>query len=218
VVFASIVVGFSAIAQQSPPPGTHEVSMRWSEINQILHDIEPHAREYPARFDSAQQRSAMQTELMRLLVFLDAAVKEQPDDSDYWFRDAIANGFGHNMGCRDCGEKAIAAFERVERLQPESADVNWRYGAFLAQTAQHEKSIPYLQKAASLGVVDAHYTAAIVFISLNDLPHAMLELKEYLKAVPKDEQAKKLLADMAHGNLHIQVQDGPPPAIPERDK
>jgi hypothetical protein len=87
----------------------------------------------------------------------------------------------------------------------------WRYGAFLAQTAEHEKSIPYLQKAASLGVVDAHYTAAMVFMSLNDQTHAKIELKEYVKANPKDKAAKQLLADMEHGDRHIHIHDGPPP-------
>jgi len=43
------------------------------------------------------------------------------------------------------------------KLQPDSSEANWRYGGFLAQTAQHERAIPYLQKAASLGVVDARW-------------------------------------------------------------
>jgi Tfp pilus assembly protein PilF len=97
-------------------------------------------------------------------------------------------------------------------LQPDSAEANWRYGAFLTQTTQHERSIPYLQKAASLGVVDAHYTAAMVFISLNDQANAKIELKMYVKANPKDKTAKGLLADIEHGELHIHIHDGPPPA------
>jgi hypothetical protein len=84
----------------------------------------------------------------------------------------------------------------------------------LAQTTKREMSIPYLQKAASLGVVDAHYTAAMVFIGLNDQANAKLELREYVKANPKDRTAKGLLADLEHGNLHIHVHDGPPPLDP----
>jgi tetratricopeptide (TPR) repeat protein len=138
-------------------------------------------------------------------------VKEYPDNADLILRDAVANGFGHNMGCRDCGEKAIAAFEQVLKLQPDSAEANWRFGGFLAQTTQHEKAIPYLQKAASLGVVDAYYTVAMVFLGLNDQDHAKLELKEYVKANPKDKAAKGLLRDMERGDLHIHVHAGPPP-------
>jgi ribosomal protein S15P/S13E len=41
-----------------------------------------------------------------------------------------------------------------------------------------------------------------------------MELKEYVKANPKDKAAKKLLSDMEQGNLHIHIHDGPPPADP----
>jgi tetratricopeptide (TPR) repeat protein len=185
-----VAVCSTSSAEQEAPAGTHEVSMSQSEIDKTLQEIEPHAREYPVKFASAQQRANMQAQLVELLVFLDHGVKEYPDNTDLLLRDAVANGFGHNMGCPDCGERAIAAFELLLKLKPESKEANWHYGAFLAQTAQREKSIPYLQKAASLGVVDAHYTAAMVFISLNDQDHAKLELREYLKENPKDKKAK----------------------------
>jgi hypothetical protein len=77
----------------------------------------------------------------------------------------------------------IKTYERLLQLQPENKLRNWRYGAFLAQTAEREKSIPYLQKAASLGVEEAHYTAAIAFISLNDQAHAKRELQAYVKVL-----------------------------------
>jgi tetratricopeptide (TPR) repeat protein len=214
VVLALTVMCAASIAEQTGPAGTHEVSISQSEIDKTLIELEPHAREFPVRFDSTQQRSDMQARLVRLLVFLDAGVQEYPDNADLILRDAVANEFGHNMGCPDCAEKAIAAFEQVLKLQPDSPEANWRFGGFLAQTTQHEKAIPYLQKAAGLGVVDAHYTAAMVFLGLNDQDHAKLELREYVKANPKDKAAKGLLADIEHGNLHIHVHEGPPPVDP----
>jgi hypothetical protein len=63
----------------------------------------------------------------------------------------------------------------------------------------------------SKGLRGAHYTAAIVFVSLKDQPHAEIELKQYVKANSKDKAAKGLVADMEHGDLHIHLHDGPPP-------
>jgi len=216
VVLAMATMCSTSIAgpAEPAPPGTHEVSLSRSEIDKALFELEPHAREFPVHFASAQERADMQVKLMQLLKFLDAGVKEYPDDPDILLRDAVGNGFGHNMGCPDCGEKAIAAYERLLKLQPDSAEANWRYGAFLAQTLKHEQSITYLQKAASLGVSDAHYTAAMVFLGLNDQEHAKLELREYVKANPKNKEAKGLLSDIEHGNLHIHIHDGPPPQDP----
>jgi tetratricopeptide (TPR) repeat protein len=211
MVVSLMTANSTAIAEQPAPLGTHEVSMKASEVDRALQEIEPHAREFPVHFASAQQRSEMQDKLIKLLVFLDGVVKENPDNPDALLRDAVANGFGHNMGCPDCGERAIASFEQLLKLQPDSPESNWRYGAFLAQTTQREKSVPYLQKAASLGVVDAHYTAAMVFLGLNDQTKAIVELKQYVKANPKDKGAKGLLSDMEHGNMHMHVHDGLPP-------
>jgi hypothetical protein len=56
---------------QEARPGTHEVSIKQSEIDRTLIEIEAHAREFPVHFDSVQQRKDMQAELMRLLILLD---------------------------------------------------------------------------------------------------------------------------------------------------
>jgi len=211
VVLAMMSLCSRSIAQSPAPAGTHEVSIRTSEIDQSLSEIAPHAEQLPLHFASTQERIEVEAKLKQLLVMLDAAILEYPAEPQLLLRDAVGNGFGHNMGCPDCGEKAIAAYEHLLKLQPDSKIGNWRYGAFLAQTAEREKSIPYLQKAASLGIEDAHYTAAMVFISLNDQASARVELKQYLKAYPKDKEAKGLLTDIEHGDLHIHIHDGPPP-------
>src|ERR1700731_3392288 len=118
----------STIAEPAPA-GTHEVSLRRSEIDQALSEIAAHAEELPLHFASTQERIDVEAKLKQLLLALDAAILEYPDDAELLLGDAIGNGFGHNMGCPDCGEKAIAAYERLLKLQPESKLGNWRYGA-----------------------------------------------------------------------------------------
>jgi hypothetical protein len=111
---AFMVMCSPSIAQETAPPaGTHEVTMRQSEIDKTLQEIEPHAREYPVHFASDQQRTTMQAQLMQILMFLDHGIKEYPDNTDLLLRDAVANGLGttwvvgtvvkrrlqHTMGC-----------------------------------------------------------------------------------------------------------------------
>jgi hypothetical protein len=115
-VLALLSCSASVAQEAAPPEGTHEVTMRQSEIDKTLQEIEPHAREYPVHFASDQQRTTMQAQLMQILMFLDHGIKEYPDNTDLLLRDAVANGFGHNMGCRDCGEKAIAAYDGLLKL------------------------------------------------------------------------------------------------------
>lgn len=209
---ASLVMCVAAFGQEEAPrPGMHQESMSLSDIDKILEQLAPHAAQLPVHFDSDKQRGDLQLKLMRLLRWLDAAIEQIPDDTTVLLRDAVANGFGHNMGCPDCDPKAVASFDHLLKLQPEDKMANWHYGTFLAQTAEREKSLPYLQKAASLGMGNAHYVEAMVYISLNDQDHARTELQDYLKVNPKDKEAKSLLKDIETGNLHIRVHEGPPP-------
>jgi len=111
---------------------------------------------------------------------------------------------GHNLDFPGCPDKAISAFEALLKLQPDSKSGNFYYGAFLAGTdTLRLKSIPYLEKAASLGVSDAHYTEAFVYLSLQDRVHALAELDKYLRDNPTDESAAALRRDLEHGDVSI---------------
>ena len=63
------------------------------------------AEQLPLHFASKEERMEVQAKLQKLLDFLDAAVLQYPNEAELLFGDAIANGFGHNMGCPDCGAR-----------------------------------------------------------------------------------------------------------------
>jgi tetratricopeptide (TPR) repeat protein len=189
-----------------------EARFTLSEIDQTLSAIAPHAQQFPLRFSSDSERSAVAQQLKQLLVVLDAASSQYPDEPDILLRDAFANAMGHNLDFPGCAEKAISAYERFLKLRPDSKIGNFYYGAFLAGTATlRETSIPYLKKAASLGVSDAHYTAAMVYLGLNDKTQALSELREFEKTNPNDETANRLRRDLERGDIAVNEKRGPPP-------
>jgi len=181
-----------------------EVTMSRSEVDQLLSEMAPHAQQLPLRFSSDSERIEVEKKLRRLLVFLDAATVQYPGEPELLLRDGIANSMGHNLDFPGCPDKAISAFEALLKLQPDSKSGNFYYGAFLAGTdTLRLKSIPYLEKAASLGVSDAHYTEAFVYLSLQDRVHALAELDKYLRDNPTDESAAALRRDLEHGDVSI---------------
>jgi len=202
----------AVILSAVPSSWAAEVTMSISEIDRVLSEIAPHAQQYPLHFSSDSERIEVEEKLRRLLVFLDAATAQFPGEPELLLRDGIANSMGHNLDSPGCSDKAIVAFEALLKLQPDSKSGNFYYGAFMAGTdTLRSKSIPYLEKAASLGVSGAHYTEAYVYLSLQDKVHALAELRKYLRDNPADESAAALRRDLEHGDVSITEKNEKPP-------
>jgi hypothetical protein len=52
VIVTLMAVCWTATAQAEAPAGTHEVTMRMSEVDQTLSEIAPHAEQLPLHFAS----------------------------------------------------------------------------------------------------------------------------------------------------------------------
>lgn len=196
-----------------------EVSLSLDSIDATLAEVAPHAKNFPPEFSSVAERKRVESDLRDLLVLLDAAVVQYPDEPELLFRDGFANAMGHNLDFEGCAEKYSAAFDRLLRLKPEDKKANFYYGAFLSATATRRKdSIRYLEKAVSLGVTDAHYTLASVYISFGDQTNALRHFKEYSKLHPDDTGVRKWISDIEGGEIRIVQKEGTPPGFDEMTK
>jgi hypothetical protein len=83
------------------------------------------------------------------------------------------------------------------------------YGGFLAGTTLFPKSITYLQKAIALGVNEAHYGLAFVYLKQEDSQRALVEFKEYQKYDPENATAAKMVSDIENGKLRISIVKKP---------
>ena len=194
-----------------------EVSASLSSIDVELSAISPHAQDFPPRFSSAAERKEIEARLRELLTLLDAAVAQHPDEPELLFRSGFANAMGHNLDFAGCAPKYFKAFDRLLELNPEDKRANFYYGAFLAGTAARQKdSIVYLEKAVTLGVTDAHYTLAFVYLSQSDKPNALKHLMEYARQHPDDQTLKQKITQIEHAEIN--VRHSPPPNIDEMTK
>jgi tetratricopeptide (TPR) repeat protein len=179
------------------------VSLSSADIEKTLQEIAPHAARFPPKFASKEERVAIEQRLGDLLVLLDGASQHYPDDPAMLFYQGFANSMGHNLDLPGCDQKASAAYEQLLKLQPDNKQANYYYGSFLAETALIPKSIPYLQKAIQLGVTDAHYTLAFVYLKQSDPQSALPEFKAYLAVHPENQQAEQMVAAIESGQLRI---------------
>ena len=185
-----------------------EIAFNVSTIDQTLNEIAVHAQTYPPHFSSDAERTEIEKKLKNVLALLDDAADQHNDNRDILFRDGLANAMGHNLDCSGCAEKAIKSYEQLLKLYPNDSQANYMYGGFLAGTGtQTKNSIPYLEKAISLGVNDAHYSLAFVYITLKHQAKALVQFNEYLKENPDNETAKAFVKNIEAGDLNIQTRN-----------
>ncbi|QYM78721.1 hypothetical protein K0B96_15675 [Horticoccus luteus] len=191
-----------------------EVSLSLKSIDSTLSVIAPHAQDFPPSFSSVAERRQIEAQLRELLVMLDAAVAQYPDNPELLFRDGFANAMGHNLDFEGCAQKYFKAFDRLLELKPNDSRANFYYGAFLSATAARQKdSIAYLEKALALGVTDAHYTLAFVYLSQGDKAKALSHLREYAKLHPDEPAIVQKISEIE--NARIEIRHEPPPNYDE---
>ncbi|MBL9188507.1 MAG: hypothetical protein JNK23_13555 [Opitutaceae bacterium] len=207
-ITAFAIVAVSAVSHAA------EVSISQKSLDEKIGRIAKHAQFFPPQFGSQEERKQIEAELKQVLVFLDLALEQHPNETSLIYSHAFGNMMGHHLDFAGCDQKAIASFEAFLKLRPESKGGNYFYGSFLAATATlNQQAIPYLKKAVTLGAPDAHLPLAKVYLITSDISNAKLHLKKYLEAFPNDERTKKFLAMVESPNFKVQRKEGSPPGF-----
>lgn len=174
-------------------------------VDRVLAEVAKHALNYPPRFSSAAERSAVEGRLRRVIQVMDTAADAHPDDAGLQLRDGFANALGTNLDFKGSPARCAMVYLRLLKQEPDNPAANFQYGAFLGSTNHPKESLPYLQKAASLGVTQAHWGLAITHLQLKDVAGAIRELKTYVTLRPDDPNAKRFLKSLEDPKLKIQT-------------
>ena len=170
---------------------TYGLDMRY--LDRMLGDLARYAGHYPPSFESPEQKQRAIQDLNTLSGMLSMLLKEGKPNPQILFRSAIANRMGHNLDIPGAAEKAEQQFQALLQAEPDNRQGNYRLGVFLAETGRLERSIPYLEKALALGVEEANYSLAMVYLGMENKDDAIARLEEYLKARPNDKSAQELI-------------------------
>ena len=178
------------------------------KVEEFIAWVEPTIREYPTRFKDADQEKRIN--LSALLVTTEIKKLDPKTIKDAALLTNLAHilGMGNNLDL-PTGEQAKTFFERAVSLEPNSKRANYLFGMFLIATDKfHFESLPYLQKAYSLGEKDALYSLGLLHCQNGNKDKGLPELEAYSKANPDNEQVKQVIKSIKDGTLKFNRTNG----------
>ena len=168
-------------------------------------DLSAHARSYPPQFDTPQDKQRATEDVKALSGMLDVLINVPDPDLKLLTLAGDVNSIGHNLDIPGSAQKANSVFRRLLAAAPSDPRGNYMYGTFLAGVGKPKEALPYLERALSLGVIDAAYTIGMTHLALGDKEQALKNLDDYKQRKPNDGRVDQLIDAIRNGKMEIQM-------------
>ena len=144
---------------------------------------------------------------------LDPLIDNPSTSPPLLLRLGVLHAIAFNLDVPDSFQKAGSAFNKLLSLTPDDPQANYRYGSFLAATTRKGEGIPFLEKAKSLGVVNADYWLGSSYALVGNKAKAIENLDAYTRRTPSDANAAKLLEAIRADKVEFKMMkpEGTPP-------
>jgi predicted Zn-dependent protease len=187
----------------SESPAGKKYGIDVNYLDQILNDLAFHAKNYPPKFDTSYDQQRATKDVKTLSGMLDTLVKGPSPNTDILLRAGFLNSIGHNLDIPGSAKKADIIFQKLLTVAPSDPRGNYMYGTFLSGAGKPKEALPYLEKALSVGVVDASYALGMTYLSLGDKQKALENLEAYRQRKPNDKNVTKLIEAIRNGKVEI---------------
>ncbi len=186
-----------AVVTQTNADGKTTNSLDLPVLDDLLQTISIYAGDYPPHFDNAAERADVTDRLTRLIVLLSSVDSGADVNVEVLRREAFAFNLGCNLHLRNNCDKTAESYQRLLAMTPDDPAANYLYGVFLSGTVSKQAdAVPYLEKAVKLGVKQANFTLATVYLMLHDRDKALSRMQAYSADFPNDAGAKQFIATL----------------------
>jgi tetratricopeptide (TPR) repeat protein len=184
--------------------GKHSVTVNLVYLNRVLDDLGRHAGTYPVHFQFPDDRQRAERDVSAISGLLDPLSQDFSHNAPLQLRLGLLHAIGFNLDIPGSHEKAVAAFSTMMELTPNDPQANYQYGAFLAATTRKGEGIPFLEKAKSLGAVNADYWLGWSYEALGEKSKAVENFESYIKRVPTDQNAARILDAVRNDKVKVE--------------
>jgi len=183
----------SKVMEVTEKDGQFRAEISFSYLDRVLQDLQSHAMDYPPRFDSVKDRKRAEADVRKLDLMLGVVLKQEGSPELLW-RAAQLSTMAYALDMPGAAQRAEVLFAQLLELKPKDGRAEYRFGLFLASKGEPERAKVHLEKALTLGMMEAEFSLGQVLRGMGQHEEAQRYLNHYHVTHPDDERVANLLA------------------------
>lgn len=175
-----------------------------SLIDDFIDDVAPNARHYPPNFPNRTAEFVTSENVKYLSDWLEPYANANDASLDVILRAAKINGMARNLNIgTDYTQRANKYMAKAISLAPDDAEANFLYGMMISESGGFIEGQKYLQKAASLGYLEAEQSLAQAELLADNHAGALSRLKALQSQHPTNAQIAEQVRIVENGGYYI---------------
>lgn len=175
-----------------------------SLIDDFIDDVAPNARHYPPNFPNRTAEFVTGENIKYLSDWLEPYAKANDATFDVILRAAKINGMARNLNIgTDYTQRANKYMAKAVKLAPNDAETNFLYGMMISESGGFVEGQKYLQKAASLGYLEAEQSLAQAELLADNHAGALSRLRALKSQNPANAQIAEQVRIVEDGGYYI---------------
>lgn len=207
-----VIDGVQSIATVLTPANqSGSIQLDTTLMDEFINTISPNARHYPPTFPTPTAEYLAIQNVKHLSDWIEPYAKADNASFDTVMRAAKLNGMARNLNAGTTyAIRASNHMQKALRLNPNHAEANFLLGMMLSESGGFNEGKKYLEKAASLGYLEAEQSLAQADL-LNDQKDAALNRLKQLQAKhPNKTQITEQISIIENGGYYIWRADNKP--------
>lgn len=195
----------------TPANQSGSIQLDTTLMDEFINTISPNARHYPPTFPTPTAEYLAIQNVKHLSDWIEPYAKADNASFDTVMRAAKLNGMARNLNAGTTyAIRASNHMQKALRLNPNHAEANFLLGMMLSESGGFNEGKKYLEKAASLGYLEAEQSLAQADL-LNDQKDAALNRLKQLQAKhPNNAQITEQISIIENGGYYIWRADNKP--------
>lgn len=180
-------------------------------MDEFITVVSPNARHYPPSFPNPTAEYLTTQNVKHLADWIEPYANAPDASFDIVLRAAKLNGIARNLNVgTDYSLRASNHMQKALRLNPDHPEANFLLGMMISEAGGFNEGKKYLDKAASLGYIEAEQSLAQADL-LNDKKEAALSRLQALQAKhPDNAQIANQIKIIEEGGYYIWRSDDKP--------
>ena len=173
-------------------------------IDEFINDVSPNVRNYPPNFPSRTAEYITTENIKHLSDWIEPHAAAPDASFDVVLRAAKLNGMARNLNLGTTYTlRAGTHMQKALKLRPDDMEANYLFGMMLSETGAFKEGRKYLDKAISLGSIDAEQSIAQADLLGDNRSAALKRLRDLAAKHPDNAQLTEQINIVENGGYYI---------------